>query len=167
VRVYRPSGRGKVRIHPFARGHENFEPILLNPAFTSTLHETFDIKIDLENACEEVIYYVEKAGLIRQLNESDAQIGYTRVYENHDSVEEVLLQTWAYLVLLSISMVGFFAILAILRKVALTNSDDRPRDYKTKCAAAHKISNVIENAVELHKRGTKGKGRVMVSEAGL
>ena len=103
-------------------------------------------------------------GLVRILNETDAEIGYTRVIANHDELEEILLQPWAYLVLLTIAVVGFFALLAILRKIFSSQSDDRPRDHSIKLSAAHKVSNVIENAANLHKRGSKGRGRVMVCD---
>ena len=130
----------------------------------STFAFQFDIILNPDYLCEEVLGLVQFGGLVRVLNESDAEIGYSRVVANHDDVEVVLLQGWAYLALLTIAVVGFFAVLAILRKVVSPSSDDRPRDHKIKLAAASKITNVIENAVDLHKLGSNGKGRVMVSQ---
>lgn len=102
---------------------------------------------------------------MREVNESDAAIGYTYVLEYNTYVEEILLQDWAYLILFSIAVVGFFALLAILRKLFSSNEDNRPRDYKIKCSAARKVSNVIENAIALHT-GAGAKGGVMVGTSG-
>lgn len=151
------------RIDPYCRTLDDWCEYTDLYDLSSTLSQTLEIELPGNYLCLEVLGILQLFGLIHELNETDAEIGYTRIIVNENTVEEVLLQEWAYLVLMSVAVVGSFAILAILRKVIAPKSDDRPRDHKIKCAAANKIGNTIENAIGLHKRGAKGRGRVMVS----
>lgn len=107
---------------------------------------------------------IPEFSLVKIINETDADIGYSQIFPNYSHVEEVVVEDWTYFVLISIAVMGFFALASILRKVVLPQTDERPKEYKTKVAGASKVSNMIENAMMLHSRNN-GKGRVMVSSS--
>ena len=153
---------GGLKLDPFCRTYDDWCQYTNLFEFQTAFKAVLGVTLVSRNICEQVLNKTIEFGLVRILNESDADIGYNYTYYNHDDVEEVLVKEWTILILFSIAVVGFFALLAILRKICSSNSDDRPRDYKIKCAASSKITNVIENAISLHTQGVRGKGRVMV-----
>ena len=138
------------------------ESILTRYLHCSPFKQFFDVDLIGEYVCRQVLNLTIHYGLVTELNETEAEVGYQYIHENHNQVEEILLQDWAYLCLLSTAVVGVFAVLSILRKVARRSGDDRPRDYKIKCAAASKLSRVMKNTLNLHEKFSASKGGVMV-----
>lgn len=112
--------------------------------------------------CADILSMLSALKLVRLIDETDAEIGVSYVIENLDNIEEVVVEDWTYFVLLSIAIMGVFALAAILRKIILPKTDARPKEYKTKLAGASKVTNMIENAMMLHSRNNS-QGRVMVS----
>ena len=155
---------GGFKLDPFCRTKEDW------CSYTSDFASTFANFVDTpmfatanDFICDALLNFTVELDLVRVLDENDAEVGYIYNTTVHNDVEEILDKEWAYLVLLSIAVVGFFALVAILRKVLASHSDARPRDYKIKSAASNKLTNVIENALALHTQGSHAKGRLMVS----
>ncbi|CAB9518024.1 expressed unknown protein [Seminavis robusta] len=85
----------------------------------------------------------------------------TIAYNN--AIEDTLEDEWTYFILLCIAVVGAFAVLAVVKGlVKAAKGHSRVRDYTIKCAATHKIADVIENALGMHMvEGASTKGQVM------
>ncbi|CAB9503709.1 expressed unknown protein [Seminavis robusta] len=150
---------GGLRIDPFCRTLDdwcninNVETLQLGLGQWGLVDFTKDI-------CRGVLDVFIGFELVRELNESEAELGYTYETLHLNPAEEVLLDDWTYFILISIPIVGFFALMAILRGLLLKDTNARPRDYKIKCAASSKIGNLIENALNM-RSVSAGRGQVM------
>jgi hypothetical protein len=153
---------GGFKLDPFCRTFEDWCQYTNLFEFQSAFKSFFGIKVLDKDLCETVLNITVDLDIVRVLDESDADIGYIYNTTTYNRVEEILIQDWAVIVLISIPVIGCFAVLAILSKMFSSHANERSRDYKIKCAATFKLTNVIENAMALHTRGARAKGNVMV-----
>jgi hypothetical protein len=119
------------------------------------------------STCYEVLAFYANLGnysLIKLVDETAAEIHYIYEDPNYNDIENLLIDSWTYYVLICIAIVGFFALVSNVRWLLQPDTDNRARDYKIKCAAAFKIGKLIENALSMHPvAGTSSKGQIMVS----
>jgi len=153
---------GGLRIDPFCRTFDDWCEYTNLNEIQSSFENIFGLSFASQGVCGIILNLTVDRGIMMVIDESDAEIGYIYNTTIYNATEEVLIQDWALLVLLSIAVVGCFALLAILRKMFMQHAEERPRDYSIKYAASCKLTNVIENAAVLHTQGSRGNGHVMV-----
>ena len=101
------------------------------------------------------------------INETNADFTHYNISDTN-AIEDALLDPWTYYTLLWIAVVGSVAVLSMLvGLLGKYNNTERPRDYRTKCAAENKIANLIENSLSMHavKDARSSKGQTMASIA--
>jgi len=130
---------------------------LTNATFTVDANEIF------MDHCTAAFLLLREYGLVKYVDESEAEEGDVYTCLNHDNLEEMLLDDWTYYSLISIGVLGVFAVLAILKKIVSRKGDDRPRDFVIKQAGENKILNAMQNALNMHAGCVQTKGQVMVS----
>ena len=158
---------GGFRLDPYCRTIDDWCTINDWEAIIMNLHYSFGINITM--SCYDLLEFFtapenKDGALIKLVDEKEAEIGYTDDYAEYNDIENVLSDSWTYFILVCIAVVGFFALLSNVRWLLESETDNRARDYKIKCAAAFKIGNMIENALSMHPiAGSGSKGQVMVS----
>jgi len=141
--------------------NESLESSNLTDANLTNATVTFDVNDIVLDQCTAAFLLLREYGIVNYVDESEAEVGDVYTIPNHDHLEESLLDDWTYYSLISIGVLGVFAVLAILKKIVSRKGDDRPRDFVIKQAGENKILNAMQNALNMHAGCVQTKGQVM------